>query len=77
MTKEEGLLLLLEAANEKIGLLLTTNDPERARQKLYSIRREAGDASLTGLQIRISPFPDGELVICKSTIQLEKQEKET
>lgn len=70
-------MLLLEAYAEPIGLLLTTNDAERARQKLYIARRESQQQhpELDQLQIRISPFADGELVIVKSTIQVPSQPK--
>lgn len=62
----EALLTILQAAlDEPIGLLLRTSDPSRARAALYKARADAGaDPALSALQIRISPFDDGDLVIC-------------
>lgn len=70
-SKDDFLLLLLEALAEPIGLLVTTNDRERARQRFYSARREnvASHPELEGLQIRVSPFEDGELIIVHSIIK--------
>lgn len=62
--------LLYAALAEPIGLLLATNDPERARAKLYAARKAALDAELDVLQIRMSPFAEGELVIVKSKLAL-------
>lgn len=69
--KDEFLMLLLQAVQEPIGLLVATNDPERARQKFYASRRAAKMPELDGLQIRMSPFPDGQLVLVNSRIKLE------
>lgn len=58
-------LAILEAAlAEPFGLVLQTSDAGRARQLLYRARAEAHDPGLAILQIRTSPFPDGDLVIC-------------
>jgi hypothetical protein len=68
MNKNEALQILLQVASEPIGLLLRASDPQRLRMKLYQARREAqqnGDASLDDLQFRISPFPEGQIVIVK------------
>lgn len=64
----EYLALLLAALSEPIGLLVAASDAERARQKFYSARKASGNPALAALQIRISPFPDGQLVICKERI---------
>jgi len=69
--KDEFLMLLLEAVQEPIGLLISTNDFERARQKFYAVRREAKMPELDGLQIRMSPFSGGELILVNSKIKLE------
>ena len=58
--------VLYKALAEPIGLELTSTDPGRARQSLYSARRELGDPSLANLQFRITG--PGTLVICKSTV---------
>lgn len=59
--------LLYAALGEPIGLVLTTSDAVRARQRLYAARKAAGDPALARLQIRISPLGEGEeeLVITK------------
>jgi hypothetical protein len=69
--KDEFLMLLLEAVQEPIGILVATNDFERARQKFYAVRREAKIEALDQLQIRMSPFSGGELIIVNSKIKLE------
>lgn len=56
--------LLYQAMAEPIGLLVQTSDPERLRQRLYQARA-AGGTEFSCLQFRISPFPDGNIVICK------------
>lgn len=61
--------ILYSALAEPIGLVLRTSNTERARQRLYKARADAKDGSLAGLQIRVSPFDDGDLVICKATVQ--------
>lgn len=63
--QEWGELLYL-ALVEPIGLLLRTNDRERARQALYRARQTLGDPALTRLQLRVSPLADGDLVIVKA-----------
>ena len=65
MTRDDLLMVLLQALNAKHGLLLRTNDPDRARQHLYKIKRENGDPALAELQISEVDFPDGNLRISK------------
>lgn len=61
----EALLIILQAAlDEPLGLLIRTSDTTRCRAALYKARTDSGDARLSSLQIRMSPFPDGDLVIC-------------
>lgn len=58
--------ILYQALGSQIGLVLTTSDPERARQALYAARREAADPDLGILQIRLVGVPDGgDLIIIK------------
>jgi hypothetical protein len=63
--------ILYLALQEPIGLVLVTNDPHRARQRLYRARTEIQDPALEILQIRMSPLggsgssAPGDLVICK------------
>lgn len=68
-TSSRGALveLLLLALAEPIGLLVKTSDPAKLRASLYRARQASGDPDLSGLQIRMSPLPGGELVLCKST----------
>lgn len=66
MTKQELLLLLDLAVGEPIGLLLRCSSAEKARAALYSARAASGDPRFVELQFRISPFPDGDLVICRA-----------
>jgi hypothetical protein len=56
--------LLYSALAEPIGLLLSASDRNRARQALYQARVQAADPALAELQIRASPWPEGDLVIC-------------
>jgi hypothetical protein len=72
MNKNEALQILLQSAQERIGCILRTNDAERLRQKLYQARKraqEGGDTSLDDLQFRTSPFPEGQIVICKRRLR--------
>jgi hypothetical protein len=67
LTKDEVTMLLDRAMAEPIGLLIATNDPERLRQKLYAARARAG-SRYELLQFRMSPWPEGQLVVCKRTV---------
>lgn len=68
-TSDNATDLLYLALAEPIGLLLSTNDPERARQRLYTARRATGDPALAVLQFKMSPWPgQGQLVICKAEV---------
>ena len=69
MTPHDILYLALAA---RIGLLVAVERPEAARAALYAARREAADAALASLQIRISPFPDGDLVVINRTVELKE-----
>ena len=60
--------LWLAAADEPIGLLLRSSDPGKAKQLLYRARTAGvaqGHTALAHMQLRTSPFPDGDLVICR------------
>lgn len=57
--------ILESAMAQPIGLLLRCSDPIAARAALYRARTKAGNPAMSQLQIRISPFPDGDLVVCK------------
>lgn len=60
--------LLHRAMLAPYGLLLRSNDPARAKAQLYARRAELVQATpeLSELQIRTSPFPDGDLVLIRS-----------
>ena len=56
--------LLYAAYREPLGIVVTTNDPERLRQKLYAERKK--DPDLACLSFRISPTsPNNQLFIVK------------
>lgn len=50
------------------GVIVSTSDPEKAKQKLYALRKEAGDVDLYLLSIITSPTnPTGELWIVRKS----------
>lgn len=60
---------LYEALRSPIGIVVSTEDPERLRQKLYALRRERQDEdpNLRVLSFLISPTsPGNELWIVKA-----------
>jgi hypothetical protein len=63
--KLDLLPLWIVAEQEPVGLLLRTNDVARAKAQLYRARADAGIPALAQMQIRTSPFPDGDLVLCR------------
>lgn len=64
MPTSPWLPLLDRAMASPVGLLLSTNDIARAKAQLYAARASAGGV-FDSLQIRTSPWPDGDLVLCK------------
>lgn len=54
----------LMAFDEPVGLLLATSDPQGLRAALYTARAKMSLPQLADMQIRISPWPEGQLVIC-------------
>jgi hypothetical protein len=54
------------ALSQRYGIKVSTNDPEKLRQKLYADRRNAADPALETMSLRISPRPD-EVWITKET----------
>ena len=65
VTKDDLVMILQKALAEPVGLLLQVSDFALARARLYKARAEALDPAMTRLQFRSSPFPEGNLVICK------------
>lgn len=51
--RQEVAGLLYQALGEPVGLLLSSNDPAKGRQLLYTTRRELGDPALARLQFRL------------------------
>lgn len=44
-----------EALGSAFGIVIETSDPERYRQRMYALRKEASDPMLEGISIVISP----------------------
>lgn len=58
--------LLHRALAEPLGIIVSTNDPERLRVRLYAARREAMNPDFEGLSFLPSRVkPTTELWICK------------
>lgn len=69
MTLSEAKGILQMALQQPMGLLLKSNDPTRARARLYAAQRQIPEAS--DLQFRASPWPDeGNLLVVKRRLQL-------
>lgn len=67
--------LLYSALAEPIGLLCEAEpDFAIARARLYATRSKLGDPELDQLQFRASPWPEGNLVIVKSKIEVRKDD---
>lgn len=58
--------LVLAAMQTPIGLLVWTNNVPRAKARFYAARRLIAGDALT-LQLRTSPFPEGQLMIVRSS----------
>lgn len=65
---EELKLLLARASAEPIGLICRSDDPARARQKMYLARKASYDPDLANLQIRLVQIGEGNIVICKNKV---------
>lgn len=63
---DELLSILQMALEEPLGIVIQTSDTTRAKMQLYRCRAVANDPSLAVLQIRTSPFEEGDLIICHS-----------
>lgn len=63
--QHEELVSILDAAlAEPFGIIIQTSDTVRAKMSLYRARAAANRPELAYLQIRTSPFPEGDLIIC-------------
>lgn len=59
-------MVLMAASTAELGIVLTTNDPPKARACLYKFRRDFGDPTFADLHIRVSPNnAEGELWILR------------
>lgn len=74
-TTTDGLHLLLLAKASQIGLVLRTNDPRRAMASLRASMRlpEAQGAGLEDLQIRLSPLPEGDIIVVNRHIRIQEE----
>lgn len=63
--KPEILEVLETAVASRLGVLYKTSDPERFRALLYAARAASGDSRFAKLQFRISPWPEGQVVVVK------------
>ncbi len=59
--------LLYQALGSELGVVVETNDPERLRQKLYSIKKEIPDGDR--LSLIISPLNPADLWIIKQPLE--------
>lgn len=59
--------LIEMALNEPLGLIVKTNDPARAKQQLYIAKNACGHPDIHRLQIRTSPWPEGQLILIKGS----------
>lgn len=71
-TSSDGLHLLFLAKASEIGLVLRTNDPRRLSACLRQAMKlpEAQGAELEDLQIRLSPFAEGDLIVVNRHIKI-------
>ena len=66
MPSAVSLELWYAALGSPFGIIVQTSDPEKAKQRLYHLRKEAGDQDLYELSIVTSPTaPTSELWIVK------------
>lgn len=71
-TTGDGLHLLFLAKASEIGFVLRTNDPRRLAACLRQAMKlpEAQGAELEDLQIRLSPFAEGDLIVVNRHIKI-------
>lgn len=58
------------AKRENLGLILRTNDPQRAAQKFRQVREKLSDPALDDLQFVPWGHPEGDLVIVNRFVEL-------
>jgi len=64
--------LLYAALAAPRGVLILASDAAGGRQKLYTVRTKLADPALEVLQIRMSPLPEGNLIIVRGDRSLPK-----
>lgn len=71
LTPQNALQLLQQARAAEVGILLRTDDPHLAKQRLYQARykKEALGMGLEAVQVRISPLEGGDIVLVNRQIQ--------
>ena len=65
METRDLIALWYQALSAEYGIVIQTNNRERAKQRLYQARKEAADPALESLSILTAPNPD-ELFISKN-----------
>ncbi len=55
MPRAIDLSIWYEALGSPLGIIIECNDPEKAKQRLYTLRREAADPDLESISIMTSP----------------------
>lgn len=65
--------MFYEALGSDVGVVIDTNDPEKVRQKLYSLRREAQDPALDCISIVASPSNPLQLWLIKKPTEAESE----
>lgn len=65
--------MLYSALAAEFGLIVRTDDPKRARQRLYEARAACGDPSLARLQFRFSPENSDFIIIAKGPAPLAQE----
>lgn len=63
--RELGLDLWYQALASSHGIVLAVDNIDRARQKLYALRRESGDTDLNSIALVPSPDAEGQLWMVK------------
>lgn len=71
-TTTDGLHVLFLAKASEVGLVLRTNDPRRLAGCLRQAMKlpAAQGAELGDLQIRLSPFAEGDIIVVNKHIKL-------
>lgn len=55
------------ALNSPLGIIISTDDPDRCRQKLYAARRAAADPALDGVAVTIPATPNEVWLVKKDS----------